>query len=75
MMKTEGFNDYIKSDKSDSSDFNNIIMSIGDVNGDGKYTVNDFLDMKNEDILKENGGKKFDIDFGDNELTIRIKRK
>jgi len=51
MLKTEGFNDYI----------NNIIMSIGDVNGDGKYTVNDFLDMKNEDILKENGGKKFDI--------------
>lgn len=25
------------------------------------YTVNDFLDMKNEDILKENGGKKLDI--------------
>lgn len=51
MLKTEGFNDYI--DK--------IIMSIGDINGDGKYTVNDFLDMQNEDILKENNGKKFDI--------------
>ena len=25
------------------------------------YTVNDFLDMDNNDILKENGGKKFDI--------------
>lgn len=31
------------------------------MNGDGKYNVNDFLDMKNEDILKENGGKKFSI--------------
>lgn len=31
------------------------------MNGDGKYTVNDFLDMNNEDILKENGGKKFDV--------------
>ena len=25
------------------------------------YTVNDFLDMDNNDILKENGEKKFDI--------------
>ena len=51
MLKTEGFGDYI----------NNIIMSIGDVNGDGKYTVNDFLDMDNKEVLKENGGKKFDV--------------
>ena len=36
-------------------------MSIDDINGDGKYTVNDFLDMNNNDILKENGGKKFDV--------------
>ena len=51
MLKTEGFNDYI----------NNIIMSIDDINGDGKYTVNDFLEMNNKEVLKENGGKKFDI--------------
>ena len=51
MLRREGFNDYI----------NNIIMSIDDINGDGKYTVNDFLDMDNNDILKENGGKKFDV--------------
>ena len=51
VLKTEGFGNYI----------DNIIMPIGDVNGDGKYTVNDFLDMDNKEVLKENGGKKFDI--------------
>ncbi len=51
MLKTEGFDNYI----------NNIIMFIGDVNDDGKYNINDFLDMSNEEVLKENGGKKFDI--------------
>lgn len=41
--------------------FNNIILNIEDVDGNGYYDVNDFLNMKNEEILKENGGKKFDI--------------
>ena len=51
VLKTEGFSDYI----------NNIIMRIDDLNGDGKYTVNDFLKMTNDEILKENRGKKYDI--------------
>ena len=51
VLKERGLNDYI----------NKVLLDINDINGDGKYNVNDFLDMKNEDILKENGGKKFDI--------------
>lgn len=50
-LKHLGLNNYIK----------DIIINIDDVNGDGKYDVNDFLSMSNEDILKENNGKKFDI--------------
>ena len=75
VLKEQGLNDYI----------NNIIMDIPDVNGDGKYTVNDFLEMKNEDILRENGGKKFDIvlmnpPYGgttgsDNAIDIRFIKK
>lgn len=38
-----------------------IIMDIGDVDENGTYDVKDFLQMKNEDILKMNNGKKFDI--------------
>lgn len=40
---------------------NNYIYNIEDLNGNGKYDCADFLDMDNKDILKENGGKKFDI--------------
>lgn len=50
MLKSAGVKDYI-----------NNIMNINDVNGDGKYNVNDFLDMKNEEILKENNNKRFSI--------------
>ena len=50
-LKHLGLNNYIK----------DIIINIDDVNGDGKYDVNDFLSMSNEDILKENNGKKMDI--------------
>lgn len=32
-----------------------------DIDGNGYYDINDFLNMKNEEILKENNGKKFDI--------------
>ena len=38
-----------------------IIMKIGDVDGNGLYDVKDFLEMKNEDIIKMNQGKKFDV--------------
>lgn len=38
-----------------------IIMKIRDVDGNGIYDVNDFLEMKNEDIIKMNQGKKFDV--------------
>ena len=51
VLKEQGLNDYI----------NKVLLDIDDINGDGKYNVNDFLDMSNEDILKQNNGKKFDI--------------
>lgn len=51
VLKEQGLNDYI----------NNIIMDINDVNGDGKYNVNDFLYMSNDKILEQNNGKKFDV--------------
>ena len=38
-----------------------IIMKIRDVDGNGIYDVKDFLEMKNEDIIKMNQGKKFDV--------------
>lgn len=40
---------------------NNIILNINDIDSNGYYDVKDFLTMKNEEILKENNGKKFDI--------------
>ena len=40
---------------------NNIILNIDDIDGNGYYDVKDFLNMKNEEILKENNGKRFDI--------------
>jgi hypothetical protein len=38
-----------------------IILNIGDIDSNGKYDIADFLTMKNEEILKMNKGKKFDI--------------
>jgi len=37
------------------------ILDIEDLNGDGKYNVRDFLEIKNEDLIKMNGGKKFGV--------------
>lgn len=42
-------------------DIENTILNIKDVDGNGYYDVNDFLNMKNEEILKENGNKRWDI--------------
>ena len=50
MLKSVGVNDYI-----------NNIINIDDIDGNGYYDVNDFLNMKNEEILKMNNGKKFDV--------------
>lgn len=50
-LKHIGLNDYV----------NNMVMSIGDLDGNGKYDIRDFLEMDNNDILKENKGRKFDI--------------
>ena len=38
-----------------------IIMKINDIDGNGFYDVKDFLEMKNEEIIKMNQGKKFDV--------------
>ena len=51
MLKSTLGNNYI----------DNIILNIDDIDGNGYYDVKDFLHMKNEQILKENNGKKFDI--------------
>ena len=40
-----------------------IISDTEDLDGNGKYDIKDFLEMKNEEILKMNKGKKFDIVF------------
>lgn len=37
------------------------ILNIEDVDGNGYYDVNDFLEMNNKEILDMNEGKKFDI--------------
>jgi len=42
-------------------DIENTILNIKDVDGNGYYDVNDFLNMKNEEVLEMNNGKKFDI--------------
>lgn len=39
----------------------NIILSIEDIDGNSKYDIKDFLSMSNSDIMKKNGGKKFDV--------------
>ena len=51
LLKTMGMSEYI----------NTILVDIDDHDGNGKYDVNDFLKMSNNDILKMNGGKKFDV--------------
>ena len=42
-------------------DIENSILNIKDIDSNGYYDVNDFLNMKNEEILEMNNGKKFDI--------------
>lgn len=42
-------------------DIENSILNIKDIDSNGYYDVNDFLNMKNEEILEMNKGKKFDI--------------
>ena len=51
MLKVLGLNDYI----------NKIIVDVKDTNSNGKFDINDFLEMDNNEILRENKGKKFDI--------------
>lgn len=51
LLNSFGLNNYI----------NTIILDIGDVDRNGQYDVEDFLSMKNNDILDMNKGKKFDI--------------
>lgn len=52
-----------------------IIIKIEDVDGNGFYDVKDFLEMKNEDIIKMNQGKKFDVILSNPpyERTLHIK--
>lgn len=40
---------------------NDIILNIEDIDGNNKYDIKDFLSMSNSDIMKKNGGKKFDV--------------
>ena len=40
---------------------NDIILSNEDIDGNSKYDIKDFLSMSNSDIMKKNGGKKFDV--------------
>ena len=42
-------------------DIENSILNIKDIDSNGYYDVNDFLNMKNEEILEMNKGNKFDI--------------
>lgn len=53
LLNSFGLNNYI----------NNIILDIGDIDGNGQYDVKDFLElMKNkEELEKKTGVKKFDI--------------
>jgi len=51
LLKTMNLNDYI----------NNIILDIKDNNDDGKYDINDFLKINNNELLNMNSGKKFDV--------------
>ena len=41
--------------------FKNSILNMKDIDSNGYYDVNDFLNMKNEEIIKINKGKKFNI--------------
>ena len=51
MLKSMGLSEYI----------NTVLVNIEDQDGNGVYNINDFLKMNNNDILKMNGGKKFDV--------------
>lgn len=51
LLKTMNLNDYI----------NTVILDLEDIDGNGKYDINDFLKIENDKILDMNNGKKFDI--------------
>lgn len=51
VLKEYKLNDYI----------NKVFLNIDDINGNNEYDIYDFKNMSNEDILKQNGSKKFDI--------------
>ena len=51
LLKTMKLNDYI----------NTVILDIEDIDGNGKYDINDFLKIENDKILDMNNGKKFDV--------------
>lgn len=51
LLKTMNLNDYI----------NTVILDIEDIDGNGKYDINDFLKIENDKILDMNNGKKFDV--------------
>lgn len=43
------------------ADYCRKVIEEKDTNGNGKFDINDFLEMDNNEILRENKGKKFDI--------------
>jgi hypothetical protein len=51
LLKTMKLNDYI----------NNVILDLEDIDGNGKYDINDFLKIENNELLDMNNGKKFDV--------------
>lgn len=51
MLKTQNLNDYI----------NDIIIDLEDYDKSGKIDVKDFLKMTNEEVLKKNDGRRFDV--------------
>lgn len=51
LLKTMNLNDYI----------NTVILDLEDIDGNGKYDINDFLKIENDKILDMNNGKKFDV--------------
>jgi len=40
---------------------NNVILDLEDIDNNGKYDINDFLKIENNEILDMNNGKKFDV--------------
>lgn len=54
-------------------DIENSILNIKDTDSNGYYDVNDFLNMKNEEILEINNGKKFDILLSNPPFNLGVK--